>query len=113
MSFNQFGPDCPECGFPTHKAEYRGEERYRCVTNSCGVGWFGDDSNSKMDEYDMTLIRHYVSKVLDEADDIDCTEFDHDEIETALWAASGDVSAGVVHKHPDEIDTYDNYEGSE
>lgn len=37
---NMSGVHCPECGFRTHKAEYDGEIKYRCVTDSCEIGWF-------------------------------------------------------------------------
>lgn len=40
MSFNMAGPDCPDCGLPTHRVEHDGEVRLRCVSNGCGRGWY-------------------------------------------------------------------------
>mgnify|MGYP006306473873 CR=1 FL=1 len=60
-----------------------------------------------MDNYEMELIRHHVGKALKETDEIDCTEMDTQDIELALWAATGDISHGMCITHPS---THDEYE---
>jgi hypothetical protein len=59
-----------------------------------------------MDNYDMELIRHHVGKALKETDEIDCTEMDREDIELALWAATGEISNGMYMTHPSTHDEY-------
>lgn len=39
-AFNLHGEPCPDCGFRTHRAEFEGEVRLRCVTDDCDRGWY-------------------------------------------------------------------------
>lgn len=59
-----------------------------------------------MTDYEMDLVRHIVGKALVESDEIDVEELPSEDLRTALWAASGEISYGGYTAHPDKRDMY-------
>jgi len=57
----------------------------------------------------MDLIRHIVGKALVESDEVDVDALSHDQIETALWGACGEISYGGYMTHPADRDVYQNH----
>lgn len=67
--------------------------------------------NSSPKKYEQDLIRHIAGKALVESERIDTTDVDTETIETALWAASGEVSFGMYVTDPDDRDLYKHRQG--
>lgn len=61
----------------------------------------------------MNLIRHIAGKALVESDEVDTEKLTTEQIETALWAASAEISLGTYITHPKNRDIDWGLEGDE